>query len=212
MRHGYPIILDVEDRTCVVVGGGRVAARKVQALLREGARPIVISPQVTPAITALATEGRLELRERPFQPTDLDGALLALVATDDPEANRTAAAAARERGVLVNVADVPALCDFTVPATVHRGAVTIAISTGGASPALARHLRQRLEEAVGEEYGVLAELLASLRAEAQEVIPAAERRAAWQRALAGEALALIHAGNHEGALRALRAALGLPSE
>ncbi len=221
MQHGYPVLLDLEGRTCVVIArhaagrgddaGGAVAERKGEALLQREAKVVVVAPDCTERLARLAADGSIELRRREFRPHDLDGALLALVATDDPAVNAAAATAARQRGVLVNVADAPDLCDFHVPATVQRGPVTIAISTGGCSPALARHLREHIEGIVGEEYGVLAQMLEKLRAEVMHTLPETERRDAWHRAIGGKALKLIRNGDHQAALRALRADLGLPS-
>jgi precorrin-2 dehydrogenase/sirohydrochlorin ferrochelatase len=182
MSDGYPITLRLDGRRCVVVGGGSVAARKVNALVGTGADVVVVAQEVVPHLQMLADQGRLLVERRRFEPGDLDGAFLAFAATDDPKVNRAVASAARERGVPVNVADDPAGCDFTVPAVVRRGDVMVAISTGGRSPAFARHLRTDLDRWLTPERCALLDLAADLRHElrADGQAPDAED---WQRAL-----------------------------
>jgi precorrin-2 dehydrogenase/sirohydrochlorin ferrochelatase len=159
-----------------------VAARKVRSLIEAGAEVVVVAPEVGAEVRALAEHGTVRLHERPFESGDLDGAFLAFAATDRPDVNRAVAASAGERGIMVNVADDPAACDFTVPAMVRRGDVTLAISTGGKSPAFARHLREALERWLSPERCALLDLAAELRQElrADGVLPHAD---AWQRAL-----------------------------
>ena len=147
----------------MVIGGGKVAARKVYGLLAADARVTVISPDVLPELQALFQAGRIQIIQRPYREGDLVGAFLAVVATDDATINRAAWQEAVRQGCLVNVVDDPECSDFIVPAVLRRGELTIAVSTGGASPALARHLRRQLETWVGPEYGELAKLLAELR-------------------------------------------------
>jgi siroheme synthase-like protein len=162
----YPICLvGLETRRAVVVGGGTVAARKVAALLEAGAQVTVISPDLAPALTALAAEGRIAAVVRPYRDGDLAGAFLAIAAAGDPAVNEAVWREAGRCGCLVNVVDDPAHSHFIMPAVVRRGEVTIAVSTGGASPALARRLREKLEAEIGPEYGILAEILAELRPE-----------------------------------------------
>ena len=156
-----PITLDLTGRFCVIVGGGRVAARKVSDVLAAGATCRVVSPEVDPSIAERETG--VEVVRAPFSPEVLDGADLVFVATDDEAVNRAASAAARERGVLVNVADRPELCDFHVPAVVRRGDLLLAISTGGKSPALAGRIRKQLTAQFGDEYAALLGLLGGLR-------------------------------------------------
>lgn len=207
---GYlPICLDIRDRYCVVVGAGTVAASKIRKLLEAGAQVYVVAPRVSHEVEAMAAAGVIRLIRRPFQPADLDGALLAITATNDPAANAFVALAARARGVLVNAADDPAHCDFILPAVVSRGAVQVAVSTSGRSPALARHLRERLAEAVAPEYGELAELLAQVRAELRR----AELRVpseAWQRLLDDAGLlAHLRRGETHAALVCIRSRLAV---
>ena len=159
----YPICLDINDRHCIVIGGGRVAARKVQGLLDHGARVTVISPELTGELAALHAADRLAWRERPYREGDLGGAFLVIAATDDPQVQARVHAEAEEGNILLNVADVPKWCNFILPATVRRGDFTLAVSTGGKSPALAKQLRQELEAQFGEEYAILLEVLGALR-------------------------------------------------
>jgi precorrin-2 dehydrogenase/sirohydrochlorin ferrochelatase len=162
----YPIYLvGMERRRVVVVGGGSVAARKVEGLLEAGARVTVISPILTPELEALAEARRIAVIGRPYRQGDLAGAFLVIAATSDPDVNQAVWRESEQCGCLVNVVDDPAHCNFITPAIVRRGEVTLAISTGGASPALARRLREQLEAQVGPEYGELASLLAELRPE-----------------------------------------------
>jgi precorrin-2 dehydrogenase/sirohydrochlorin ferrochelatase len=163
----YPICLvGLENRRAVVIGGGKVAARKAQALLEAGAPVAAISPQFCEEFDCLAEpEAKLELVHRPYQAGDLTGAFLVVAATDDPQVNRVVWEEALQRGCLVNVVDDPEHSNFIVPAVVQRGEVKIAVTTGGSSPALARRLREKLEALIGPEYGDLARLLAELRPE-----------------------------------------------
>lgn len=158
-----PIFVDVRGRNCVVIGGGEIAERKVRALLEAEAAVTVVSPELTAGLAALAADGAVSHRARPYRHGDLAGASFAFAATGDAA---TAAAASREAavaGILINVADAPELCSFIAPAIVRRGALTIAISTGGASPAAATAIRERLEEVFGPEYGPWLELMRAAR-------------------------------------------------
>jgi len=187
MPNYYPMMVDLTGRRCLVVGGGRVAERKVALLLDCGACVEVVSPVMTSKLTALAAAGTIRLARRAARADDLTGAFLIFVATDDPVANHTLAVQAREAGSLVNVADAPDACTFQVPSAVRRGDLTIAISTGGGSPALAKRLRQRIEATIGPEYEAFLAALRELRALAREaVLDPAERRAIYRRALDSE--------------------------
>jgi precorrin-2 dehydrogenase/sirohydrochlorin ferrochelatase len=164
----YPIyLIGMERRPVVVVGGGSVAARKVEGLLEAGAQVTVVSPTLTPELGALAEARRIAVIGRPYRQGDLAGAFLVIAATNDADVNQAVWREAEQCGSLVNVVDDPAHCNFITPAIVRRGEVTLAISTGGASPALARRLREQLEVQVDPEYGELASLLAELRPELQ---------------------------------------------
>lgn len=164
----YPIFLNVSARKCVVVGGGEVALRKVKTLLALGAEITVIAPELCGGLAGLAEAKTIDVLNRDYQAGDLQDAFLVIVATDQPDVNRRAAKDAIEAGVLVNVVDSAPDSNFIVPSCLHRGDVTIAISTSGRSPALARKLRTRLEEQFGPEYGELAILIDEVRAGVKE--------------------------------------------
>lgn len=216
MGHGYPVFLEVGGRLCLVVGGGAVAERKARALLAQGAAVRVVSPTLTAALAAEAAAGRIAHLERPFTPTDLEGAFLAFAATDDAAVNAAVAAAADAARVPVNVADDPARSTFLVPSTLQRGEVTVAVSTGGASPALARRLRTDLEEKVGEEYAALARLLGEARREVLRRIPDPRRRQDLFTRLPEDLHRALRDGGEDAARRLLttllREAAGTPRE
>lgn len=173
----YPVFLRVAGRSCIIIGGGAVAEQKVKSLLRAGALVTVISPTVTPRLAALAAAHEIEHRQRGYIRGDLHGCVLAYAATDDEQLQRQLVADAQEAGVLVNVVDRPPLCDFITPAMVARGDLIVAISTGGASPALAKRIRQDLEERFGWEYEVALRLFRRLRDHlAAQLCSPAERR------------------------------------
>ena len=164
----YPIsLIGLERRHTVVVGGGNIAARKVETLLEADARVTVISPTLVPALKALAEARQIRIISRPYQNGGLSSAFLVIAATDDPNVNQMVWQEAEQCGCLLNVVDEPSLCHFISPATIRRGDITISVSTGGTSPALARRLREQLETLIGPEYGELASLLAELRPELQ---------------------------------------------
>jgi len=174
--------LNVEGRRCVVVGGGTVALRKIEGLLDAGADVLVVSPQVCDEIRILP----VRVCVRAFDETDLQGAALAIAATDDPAVNLHVAASANELGIPVNVVDQPALCSFFVPALVRRGGLVISISTSGASPALARRIRERLEAEFGPEYEAYVKWLDDLRSEIRGRVHSPEKRRRILIEIAGE--------------------------
>ena len=161
----YPVFLPLEGKVCVVVGGGRVAVRKVRALLGTGARVVVISAVLHEDLRALLASGEIEHVADNYAVKHMVSASASLVfaATNDPEVNLRVARDARERGLWVNVADSPSESDFYVPATIQRQDLTLAISTGGGSPAFARYVRELLERAFGEELGQALEMVAQAR-------------------------------------------------
>ncbi|HUX00889.1 MAG: bifunctional precorrin-2 dehydrogenase/sirohydrochlorin ferrochelatase [Phycisphaerae bacterium] len=174
-RFGYPVVLDLSGRRAVVVGGGEVALRKSRALADAGAQVRVVAPKLHPA---LAEDGRFECLAEPYQKRYVEGARVVVAATDDEAVNRQVASDARASGILVNVVDQPELCDFIVPAQVRRGELLIAIATGGAAPALAKRLRERLEKEFGPEYATLLQVLREVREDLKKrnVAPAIRRR------------------------------------
>jgi siroheme synthase-like protein len=159
------LFLRVKGERCVVIGGGEVAERKARTLLDCGAFPVVVSPVSNEGLRQLSDRGVIEVVEREYDPGDLAGARLVIAATADDRVNARVAEKANQLGILVNVVDSAELSDFILPSLVQRGDLTIAISTGGRSPALARKLRTVLEQALGQEYGELALLLSEVRGE-----------------------------------------------
>jgi siroheme synthase-like protein len=176
----YPMSLKIRGKRCVVVGGGQVARRKVRGLLEYGASVEVISPEPCPELNKLVETGEIKVLRRRYQPGDLRGAFLAIAATDSRALNRQVVKEAKDRAVLVNVADDPQNSDFIVPSYLRRGTLTIAVSTGGVSPALARKIRTRLERELGDEYASLVRLVGEVRAEVRRHKITADD---WQEAL-----------------------------
>ena len=148
----YPIMLDLHDRPCLLVGAGQIAHRKLLSLLAEGARVTVVAPTATEPVAQLAAEGQVRWHERPFADEDVEGVQLAFVATGRVEVDRAVVAAAEKRGIWVNVADVPALCDFHLPARVQRGDFQLAIASGGGAPFAVRRLRQLFDSKIGPDW------------------------------------------------------------
>lgn len=159
----YPVNLNIENRRCLVVGGGRVGTRKVAALLRCGARVTVVSPEVTTQLAEMAQNGRIAWQRRTYSESDLEGVFLVIGATDDEPLNRRVHADAERRNLLCNIADRPAICNFILPAVVRRGDLLIAASTSGKSPAFAKRLRKTLEKQFGSEYGPFLRLMGAIR-------------------------------------------------
>jgi precorrin-2 dehydrogenase/sirohydrochlorin ferrochelatase len=162
---GYPVNLLVSGRRCLVVGAGRIAARKIDSLLEAGADVHVVAPDVGPEVREWAEAGRLTLRERAFAPTDVEAAWLVVTATDVPEVNRAAFEAGEARRIFVNSADDPANCSFTLMSVVRRGDIVVSIGTNGRSPALATFLKEHVRDEMGPEYETLLELLSEAREE-----------------------------------------------
>jgi precorrin-2 dehydrogenase len=204
----YPVALDLTERSCVVVGGGVIAERRVAALLESGARVTLVSPSLTVALASLAEAGRIRHVARSFEHGDLAGAVLVLAAVEDPSISAAVAAEARERGIWVNAADDPANCDFILPGLVRRGVLTVAVGSGGASPALIRVLREHLDATLGAEWAALGELASRARLELRAAGRAASAEA-WRRALAADVRALLAQGRIGDARDRLRARLDL---
>ena len=159
----YPVFWDIRNKKCVVVGGGDVAARKIKRLLDCGANIFVVSPQLTSELVTLKAENLIVHIAGNYEAHYLEGAVLVIGATDDEKTNAAVAQDARSMGISVNIVDDPQKCDFILPAVVQRGDFSLAIGTGGKSPALARLLREELEDKYGTEYEVLLNILGSLR-------------------------------------------------
>ena len=207
MTTGYPVTLQIAGRRCVVVGGGAVATRKVGTLVRSGADVLVVAPEVAPEIEALAASDGVHVERRPFEAADLDGALLAFGATDQRAVNQAVVDAAAERGVLVNVADDPSASDFNNPGIVRRRDITLAISTGGRSPAFARFLREQLQDWLSDTRCALLDLVAEVRRDLRGAGKSPDSEG-WRRALDDEQVTTaIESGDREGARRRLFQAL-----
>lgn len=161
--HYFPISLDISGRLCILIGGGQVAERKAKSLMEYGADLVIISPDLTQGLVSLVDCGSCRWLQRRYEDGDLEGAFLVVAATDDVEVQEAVFKEAEKKNILLNVADVPRWCNFILPATVRRGDLTISISTGGKSPALARQLRKDLEKLFGNEYAELLDLLGKVR-------------------------------------------------
>ncbi len=161
----YPILVDLEGKKVVVVGGGAVAQRKIETLLEHGAEVQVISQALTPALTTYSDEGKIELLGPEFQENHLNGAFMVIAATNDSLLNHQVSQVARKKGLLINAVDQPPDCNFIVPSILRRGDLLIAVSTSGKSPALAKKVREELEKSFGSEYESLLLLMGHLRKE-----------------------------------------------
>ena len=207
----FPIYLDMARRRCLVIGGGAVAERKIANLLEAGAEVTVLSPDVTENIARWSKQNLLLLKARRYRDGDLAGFELAFVATDDAAANSAAFREGRNGGVWVNAADDPAHCDFILPSVLRRGDLTVAVSSGGNSPALARTVREELELYFTQEYEALAQLASEARRELQRRGMTVSFET-WRRALSGDVRQLLMRGELARARSLLLRELGVPSE
>jgi len=206
----FPIFLNLRGRLCTIIGGGEVAARKAAALLREEACVRVVAPELSDEMKALLVSPHLTHVSRAYQEGDLEGSALAFAATNEADVNAAVYQEAESTGIPVNVADDPAHCTFFMPAAVHRDPITIAISTEGCSPALARHLRRKIEEAVPPAYAHLARLLGRLRPELMAAVAErGQRKERLERVVNSEVLSLLFSGRFEEAEQLARSLLGL---
>ena len=206
MPRYYPAFIDVRGRNCLVIGGGPLGEEKVVKLLECNAKVIVIAPEVTPAVEKLAAEGQVEWLMREYRTGDLAQAFIAIASTDDDDTDRQISAEAEERNVLLNVVDVTHLCTFIAPSVARRGEVTVATSTGGASPALARTFREKLESSRILEFADLAPILARGRAELRHRglrVPPDH----WQRCISEELLDIVQSGDEAAAYQLLEEGL-----
>lgn len=204
----FPIFLDLNDKPCLVVGGGDVATRKVSLLFRAGARVTVVSPELGESLRGRLASGEIIYQARTFEEADLKGCALVVAATDDEVINRRVSELCRERCLPVNVVDQPELCSFIVPSIIDRTPVQIAVSTGGSSPVLARLLRARLETMIPAAYGRLASLMAEFRGKvAQHFTDEGKRRRFWENVAQGSIAEQIFAGKEEAAREAMYKAM-----
>lgn len=190
----FPIYLDLQQRPCLVVGGGEVAERKIAGLLEGGAKVTVVSPNVTENIARWSRQGLIELQARRYRAGDTVGFRIVFAATDDEAMSDVVFRECRNAGAWINAADDPDRCDFILPSVLRRGDLTVAVSTGGQSPALARTIREELEYYFTAEYESLVKLAAEVRAELQEKgmsLPFEN----WQKALNGDVRQLLLRGD-----------------
>ena len=202
MPRYYPVFIDVNERRCVIIGGGNIGQEKVEKLLECDAQVFVISPEVNPRVEELASNNEITWDKREYKQGDLEGAFIAIAATDDNTVNRQIAKEAEDRNVLLNVVDVTHLCTFIAPSVARRGEVTIATSTGGASPALARTFREKLTSSRILQYADLAPILSKARADLVErgvkVVPDH-----WQTQITDDLLDMVQADKHDEAYKIL---------
>jgi siroheme synthase-like protein len=202
MTEYYPVYLNLAGKRCVIVGGGTVAQGKIAALRQAGASITLISPDATPGIQRAAQRGDVEWLVRKYQPGDLEGTFIAVAATNVWHVNREIYEEADRLGVLLNVVDDPDLCTFIAPSIVKKGPVTLAISTGGASPALARKLRETLVDDANLKWADLSEVLGRARKliKEQRKVVDPDR---WQCCITEDLLQMAQQGQEEPALKAL---------
>jgi precorrin-2 dehydrogenase / sirohydrochlorin ferrochelatase len=193
----YIACLRLKGRRCLVVGGGDVGLEKVEGLLACDADVTLVAPEAHPALAELAAEGSIRWVRRAFEPADLDGCLIAIAATDDTDVNIGVFDEAERRAMLVNVVDVPPLCNFILPAIVRTGPLAVAISTAGASPALAKRMKREIAELFGEPYATLAVLLNDARGWAKGTLPTYQDRKEFFESIVNgdpDPIALLRAG------------------
>ena len=205
----YPICLRVADRPCLVIGGGPIAEQKARSLLDAAARVTVVSPDLTAGLAEWVRTGRIVHIPRGYRPGDLVGATLVYAATDDEDLHAQVARDAHEAGVPVNVVDRPRLCDFIVPSILVRGDLLVAVSTSGASPALAKRIRRDLEAFFGPEYAVALTLLRRLRVQlGKRGVPSAERQRIFTTLAASPLVEHLQHGRRHAVDRLLTDAVG----
>jgi uroporphyrin-III C-methyltransferase/precorrin-2 dehydrogenase/sirohydrochlorin ferrochelatase len=201
----FPIFLRVQERRCVVVGGGEIAARKIGLLCKAGAMVTVISPHLCASLAERLEAGTLDWIQARFEPAHLEDATLVIAATDDPLVNRQVSEAAQVRRIPVNVVDAPELCTFFMPSIIDRSPMIVAISSGGTAPILARLLRARLETLIPAAYGRLAKLAGAFRERVQQTLPGArKRRIFWENVFEGPIAEQMLAGREAAARTALQ--------
>jgi precorrin-2 dehydrogenase/sirohydrochlorin ferrochelatase len=198
MAHLYPIYLQLTGKKCLVVGGGKVAERKVETLLEYAASIRLVSPEAEPKIHTWSDQGLIDWRRGEFQPRDLDGIFLVFIATGDEAVNKGITSLCREKGILVNAVDDPPNCDFYVPSILRRNSLCLAISTEGKSPLLAGKLRRELENIIPHEYGEWVEILGNLRDRIKNSnLSIEERRTLFGELVYSDILELLQEGKKE---------------
>ena len=208
MRY-YPVFLDIAGKPVIVIGGGNIAHQKVVGLLKASAELTVVSPDLNQEMASLAAGGRFRHVERDYEPGDLEGYLLAFVATDDRSVNATVAAEGKERRVWVNAVDDPPYCDFIMPGIAQQGNLIVAVSTSGTSPAMARKMREEIETFLTEDYALMLELAAEVRAELREKGMLIDSEV-WNKALDSDLRRLLAEGKRAEAKERLLRSLSEP--
>lgn len=204
----YPVYLNLRGRRCVIIGGGTVAEGKIGRLLDSGAEVCVISPDATPGIRQSVEDGAVRWEQREYRPGDLEGAFIAIAATNVRQVNRRIFEEANERGVMLNAVDDPPNCSFIAPSIVQRGPVTLAISTGGVSPALARKLRESLQTSGGLAWADLSGVMAVTRSYLRETgLLSSIDPQRWQCCITPQLLAMAQDGRDAEAVESLLAGL-----
>jgi precorrin-2 dehydrogenase / sirohydrochlorin ferrochelatase len=211
MSRFYPILVDLQGKNALVVGGGKVAQRKIETLLEHGACVQVVARELTPGLEQLRGAGKIRFLGGEFSEALLKGAFVVFAATDDASLNRRVSETARQRGLLVNAVDQPADCNFIVPSILSRGDLLIAVSTSGKSPAFARKVRVELEQHFGEEYGSFLTLMGSLRKEILRLgLTHEENKSAFEGLVNSDLLAAIREKNWDLASQLIAKVLGRP--
>lgn len=203
----FPMFFELENRPCLVVGGGDVAARKVSLLVRAGGKVSVISPQLCESLQGRLNAGEITHLNKSFEAKDLANYVLVIAATDDAAVNRQISEIAQQKNIPVNVVDQPEHCSFIVPSIIDRSPVQVAVSTGGASPVLARLLRAQLETIIPATYGRLALLMEEFRGKVKKLIDADKRRAFWETVIQGPIAEMVFSGKEEAAREAMHTAV-----
>jgi precorrin-2 dehydrogenase / sirohydrochlorin ferrochelatase len=207
----YIACLRLTGRRCLVVGGGEIGLEKVEGLLACDGRVVLVAPDAVPELESLAAEGSIEWLQREYQPGDLEGTFIAIAATDDTDTNIRVYEDAEQRAMLVNVVDVPPLCNFILPAIVRTGPLAIAISTAGASPALAKRIKREIARQYGEPYAHLAVLLNEVRGWAKSQLATYQDRKAFFEGIVNgqpDPVELLRDGDEDGVRELIAAAQG----
>ncbi len=196
----FPLFMKLNNRNCLVVGAGEIAARKIDLLAKAGARITVVADVISPTVAEMAENKLITLKEKSFSESDLAGMCLVVSATNNDVTNSRVAEIAQKRNILINVVDNPDLCDFIFPAIIDRSPVIAAVSSGGASPVLSRLLRAKIESTISPAYGQLARLAGKFRTTVkQHFKEPAQRRIFWEQILQGKIAELVFAGHEQQA-------------
>ena len=208
----YPVCLNISGKLCVVIGGGRVAERKIQGILAGSGSVRVVSPALTTTLHDLASQAVIEWREKPYSGTDLEDAFLVFAATNTPKVQGAVLRDARAAGLLVNIADNSAACDFQVPASIRRGDLTLSVATKGKSPAVAAMVKRRLEHDFGEEYAQLTAFTSLLRDRilAEDALSHEEKRLLFQKILHDDIVDWLRYRRWDGIQQHLQSVFGRP--